>query len=83
MDAVIKSLLMALPQVSALMEKAELRDLEQRFSQALIKKFCQEAIADKRQQILSGSAEEVGELELLEQVKNRCRPFSSRACEPF
>ena len=75
MDAVIKSLLMALPPVNALLEKPELRALERRFSHELIKKFCQEVIAERRQHILSGSTEEVGEQELAEQVQDRLQAF--------
>jgi len=75
MDAVIKSLLMALPQVNALLEKPELRDLQRRFSHELIKKFCQEVIAEKRQEILSGFSEKVADQELVEQVQGRLQVF--------
>jgi len=75
MDAVIKSLLMALPQLNALLEKPELRDLERRFSHELIKKFCQEVIAEKRQEILSGFGEEVDDRDLLQKVQGRLQAF--------
>jgi L-seryl-tRNA(Ser) seleniumtransferase len=66
---------MALPQVNALLEKPELRDLERRFSHELIKKFCQEVIAEKRQEILGGSGEGVDDQNLIQQVQDKLRAF--------
>ena len=71
MDAEIKSRLMSLPQVNALLKSPELNDLVSDYSHELIKHLCQEAISERRQQILAGSAAMVDAHDLIAAVKLR------------
>jgi L-seryl-tRNA(Ser) seleniumtransferase len=68
MDALIKSLLMALPQVNSLLERPELREWMSRYRPDLVKLICRRVLERRRQEILSGQTQESNVNDLVPEI---------------